>query len=84
MSISGKEIDVFRYSGERKQYKGWVATSLERLDKGPFKYKVKARDPDSFYCFVDPTRSPNQTSVTMYYITWTGFLSDWKRGSARQ
>lgn len=64
---------MFRYCGECEKYRGWVAYNLECLDHGPFKYKVD--------CFDPKLRSANHGKTkTMFYITWVGFLADWKRG----
>jgi hypothetical protein len=42
------------------------------LDHGPFKYRVECFDPG---CSIRKPRIE-----TMFYITWVGFLADWKRG----
>ncbi len=59
------------YCGGLREYKGWIAFDLERLDHGPFNYKVECFDPSS--------RLDDKKTATMIYVTWDRFLADWKR-----
>ena len=68
------EHDVFHYCGDDPSAKGMVASSLE-IRNHPLKYKVEAFMPDVLPILQRATKK------TFYYITWTGFLSEWKRVS---
>ncbi len=74
MATDGMIRGVFRYCGECEKYRGWVASNLEYLDHGPFKYKVECFDLKSKWC--------DRKIKTMFYITWVGFLAEWKRERA--
>lgn len=67
--------DPFYYAGPRKRLRGYVAVELEIRFRGPFRYRVRAMPAtiDGYFSYaVNPVE-------TFYYLTWTGFLDDWKR-----
>lgn len=74
------ENDPFYYTGPRSGRKGYVAVSLEILGDGPFKVKVAAVSP-SYVGYFHWSRIFKAPIETFYYLTWTGFLSEWKRRS---
>lgn len=70
------ENDPFYYAGPRKWQRGYVAIELEILNRGPFRYRVRAV-PKAYLGYLGPLSS--LPVETFYYLTWTGFLDDWKR-----
>ena len=69
------EDDPFYYVGPRKRQIGYVAAELAALDHGPFRYRVRAI-PATIDMYFSYAVKPVET---FYYLTWTGFLSEWKR-----
>lgn len=71
------ENDPFYYVGPRKRQRGYVAAELEILTNSPFRYRVMAI-PATINSYFSYAVNPVET---FYYLTWTGFLSEWKRKS---